>query len=688
MGEASDLTEKILWIFTFLALYWAYCIAWGLRTSQQGASAAQYFVANRQLPAWVFVLGATAVSFSAWIFIGHPGLIYQDGFSYAFISLCAITIPLAGVFLMKRQWMLSKRFGYFTQGEMLGDYFQGTGIRWLVSCIALVFAVPFVGLQLQMAGFLVSFLSEGAIDQTLATWVLSVPLVIYISLGGLRSVAFVATLQSLLLGAGILTLGIAAYIHIGGFNSLTQALGELAMSDFIAQGERGDTLNAYTAIHGVVEFTAGLGSEPPNGGIWTALMILSLLLALMGAQLSPTLSAWAFASRSPQGFGIQQVVIAGGIVGFLLIFFSTAQGVGAHFLGMTPEVNNAGINLSNVLPESGHDKELPLVPLYIRLLGDSAPWFVGLLGVCGIAALQAASAAHLNAGASTLTRDIYLRHINPSADAEKQKSVARTMTATLMLAALLLATFSVKSLIVLGGLALAFGFQLLPALTAACWFPWITRQGATTGLVLGLFAVIMTENLGVASTAFFGLDLPWGRWPWTIHSAVWGMFFNLSACIVISGLSHNAEDRAWRQKFHDFLSEHSYLPRDKAPLRPIAWSAALLWLFFAAGPGAVIGNDFFGKSINSADGWDFGIPSIWAWQIMGWALGVLLLWFLAYRLELSANTQKRFEPLVDDAAQSRLHAPRNKRSISEPKWYWSFLAGGVLIVLGKWIFGS
>ena len=38
---------------------------------------------------------------------------------------------------LKRQWILGKRFGYVTPGEMLADYFKGDMIRILVVVVAL-----------------------------------------------------------------------------------------------------------------------------------------------------------------------------------------------------------------------------------------------------------------------------------------------------------------------------------------------------------------------------------------------------------------------------------------------------------------------------------------------------------------------------------------------------------------------
>src|SRR5258708_40217650 len=95
---------------------------WGVSGGRHGGEAKRLLLADRRLPAWVFVLTATGVSFSGWIFLGHPDIIYHDGFSFAQVSLCAITVPLAGVLVLKRQWMLGKRYGFVPPAEMLGEY--------------------------------------------------------------------------------------------------------------------------------------------------------------------------------------------------------------------------------------------------------------------------------------------------------------------------------------------------------------------------------------------------------------------------------------------------------------------------------------------------------------------------------------------------------------------------------------
>jgi hypothetical protein len=63
----------------------------------------------------------------------------------------------------------------------------------------------------------------------------------------------------------------------------------------------------------------------------------------------------------------------------------------------------------------------------------------------------------------------------------------------------------------------------------------------------------------------------------------------------------------------------------------------------------VIGNDIFGAPGAGIAAWRLGVPSLWAWQVLWWALGVLALWWLAYKMELATAPRKVVEPALDSA---------------------------------------
>ncbi len=642
---------KIVWLFVFVVLYWAYCIYWGIRGAMSANTASDYFIAGRRLSLWVFVLAATATSFSGWTFMGHPGLLYRDGFQYAYASFYAITIPFTGVLFLKRQWMLGKRFGFVTPGEMLAHYFKSDVIRILVVLVALCFSVPYLGIQLRASGFLFNVLTDGGLSVDVGMWLLSAIVFIYVASGGLRAVAYVDTLQCVLLALGIVVIGIISLNLVGGWTALNEGIANLAAID---TKRTPDGFSHYIAIPGVIQWV----SNGPSaiGGAWTGIMILSYMFALMGIQSSPAFSMWAFANHDPKPFAPQQVWASSLGIGFILFFFTAMQGMGGHFLGADlaylaayPDaVNNAlgqGLEGKDLMASTG--KQGMLVPQLIHVMQDVAPWLVGLLAVCALAAMQSTGAAYMSTASAMLTRDLLKHFIMPNVTHGQQKLFGRIGVGVIVLAALVVATTSTDALVLLGGLAVAFGFQMWPALMAVCYFPWLTRAGITIGLAVGLVAVVCTEtvgqNLGITA---------WGRWPLTIHSAGWGIIFNLGIAVIISAVTQNKAELEHKMKYHNFLAEHASLPESKRGMIPLAWIITLVWFFFGIGPGAVIGNEIFGNP-NDAATWMFGMPSIWAWQILWWVLGVFMMWFLAYKMQLSTLQETKIEVLHEDIGDTQ-----------------------------------
>ena len=173
------------------------------------------------------------------------------------------------------------------------------------------------------------------------------------------------------------------------------------------------------------------------------------------------------------------------------------------------------------------------------------------------------------------------------------------------------------------------------------WFKWITRGGAILGLITGLGFVTLAETFGHKLT---GNSLPWGRWPLTIYSGLWGLFFNVIVCFLSSIFASNDTDKEHRASFHNFLNEHMGLHPSRTKLRSFAYVIALIWFFFGAGPGQVLGNNFFGSPDAGYDQWILKIPSIWGYQLIWWFFGIGLVWFLASKMDLSTLPNKPIQP--------------------------------------------
>ena len=606
---------KFIWLIAFVGLYWAYCLFWGFKGARTAKTSTDYFLAGRSIGVWVFVLAATATSFSGWTFVGHPGKIFTDGLPYAFASFYALTIPFTGVLFLRRQWVLGKAYNYVTPGEMYSDYYGGNAMRLLTVLVAFLFSVPYLGVQLKASGSLFNVLSDGLISVNLGMFALTTVVVIYVASGGLKSVAYVDCAQAILLAVGIAILGGVALHYSGGWSGFTTGLANIVTDD-VSSGKNltPDGYSMKVAIPGSIQMVSA-GSKAA-GGAWTGIMCMTYMFALMGIQSSPAFSMWAFANKTPQAFRWQQVIASSLIVGIILFTFTIFQGLGGHILVQNGVLKN--ISDTNLIPE------------LINLLSTAAPWLVGLLAVCALAAMQSTGSGYMSTFSAMVTRDIYARYISPEATDNNQKNIGRLFVVLVAGAALIVAANSSQAIVMLGGLAVAYGFQMYPALIGICYYKGFTTKGVVSGLIIGLIAVTLTDK----TSAWFGV--PWGAYPLTINSAGWGIFFNLLTTFFVSKFSVESQgEKEKKNRKHQLLQEVVGLSKERKNKVKLAWALTLFWFLVGFGPFATIGNDLFSNP-NAPSLWaPFSLPSIWVWQLLFLGYGIFVMWFLAFHMGMS-----------------------------------------------------
>jgi hypothetical protein len=59
-----------------------------------------------------------------------------------------------------------------------------------------------------------------------------------------------------------------------------------------------------------------------------------------------------------------------------------------------------------------------------------------------------------------------------------------------------------------------------------------------------------------------------------------------------------------------------------------------VWYLFAIGPACIWGNSAFSFA---------GFPPLWSWQIAWWILGIVMMWALCFKAEMSTCTQTMLE---------------------------------------------
>lgn len=580
------------WVYIMLAIYIVYCFYWGLKGYFTEKTSSGYSIAGRSIPFFAFLLAATAASFSGWTFIGHPGLIWRDGLAYAFASFYVLTIPITGTFFNKRVWILGKRYGFITPGDMYAYYFNSEPIRFLVVLTAVLYSLFYSAVQLMasaalfhvIAGVPVAF---GAIFMGFIVW-------FYVCTGGLKASTWVGVIQFVLLVGGIVLLGF--YVVTGPeFGGWTKFSASVAALDA-----------RFLEVPRVINF--GLGGAKGEVA-WTAVMVLTYMFALMGIQSSPAFTMWTFGIKSPKPLAWQQAFMSTFVVGFALFFFTAFQGMGAKVLEVAGNPAFQGLNQATIVPT--------LMKTFLP------PFVLGVVFLGAIAAIHSTAAPYIGTGGSILLRDIYWRYIRKQeAGHSEQIWVNRILATLLTIGALAIGLTSTAALVILGALATAFGFVMYVLLLGVIWGFRFPSIGAVLGVLGGMVAVFLTYKI-------------WPN-PLSMHCAFWGTFTGLVIAYICKGLGikDNEETIKRQNEVRAFLDDIDAPSESGAAWRKAMMFVVPIWYFFAIGPACILGNKAFSFS---------GFTPLWSWQITWWILGIIMMWALCFKAQMSTLSQDRVE---------------------------------------------
>jgi solute:Na+ symporter, SSS family len=582
------------WVYIMLGLYIIYCFYWGLKGYFTEKTSSGYSIAGRSIPFFAFLLAATAASFSGWTFIGHPGLIWRDGLAYAFASFYVLTIPITGTFFSKRTWLLGKRYGFVTPGDMYAYYFNSEALRFLVVLTAVLYSVFYSAVQLMASAALFNIIAGvpvtfGAIFMAFIVW-------FYVCTGGLKASTWVGVIQFILLVGGIVILGfyVITAPQFGGWSGFSAAVANL------------DT--KFLQVPRVINLVDYLGGAPGENA-WTAVMVLTYMFALMGIQCSPAFTMWTFGIKSPKPLAWQQAFMSTFVVGFALFFFTAFQGMGAKVLELAGHAAFQNLNNATVVP---------------TLMNEFLPPFMlGVVFMGAIAAIHSTAAPYIGTGGSILLRDVYWRYIRKQeASHAEQIWMNRVFATVLTILALVVGMTSKAALVILGALATAFGFVMYVLLVGVIWGFKFPRVGAVLGVLGGMLAVYLTYAI-------------WPS-PLSMHCAFWGTFTGLVIAYICRGLGFKDDEETIKRQaeIRNFLDDIDAPSESGKQWRSVMKIATPLWYFFAIGPACILGNHAFSFA---------GFTPLWSWQISWWILGIVMMWALCFKAEMSTTNEVQID---------------------------------------------
>lgn len=577
------MTLLLLATLALIALYGIYIAA---RSVRVGHGPGEFLDANGAVPGWAMMFVLPGLIIATLGVDRHIGLVSQFGLQASHIGIGLVPVAIAALLIFNRVWFASRVAGLATPGEALGRYYNSVALRVIMLVITVLFALPFAANVLSNTAHLLDNATSGVIPRAAGVWIIAITTALASIIGGWRAVVMTLAMLSLLM-----LLGLPSTVVLSEISALERGFPQRAIA--VMPGV------SWDRIPGVIQYASGIGKETPVTGIFSAVAVASTILSLVGVVISPAALYLAQTMRAGSGLAVSTVWLTGGFAAGLMV-------LGAPFLAL--RMAEGPVALAQIL--------YTLEPL---------------AGVLILLAIFAGGLLTFNffvtAGAVLVTREVVITYLLPQLTLKGQRLAARIALGFAFFLVAFMASFMPLICAIGASVALPVAVQMLPAILGLTFLPWISTGAVLAGLTVGVLIVVFTEPLGLIVFEALFVDLPWGRWPLTIHSAAWGLVVNLTLVLLACAATMNAPDRFHRLRLHTAVqSAVSGKARGSASLGVLF----LIWSFLAYGPGAVIGNTFFSDPIFTKLTPVLGVPSLWVWQILFWLIGILQIWLLAH----------------------------------------------------------
>ena len=368
-------------------------VGWIARMRRRSNSMADFYLAGRSMGLLVLFLTLYATQYSGNTLFGYTGKTYRIGFEWTASVLFMFSVIVGYMLFAPRLVALARREGFITPGDYITHRFRSP-VLTLLSTVLMIYALCNYALaQLTAMGAAVEGITNGAVPAAYGIISLAVIMVVYETLGGMRSVAWTDVMQGsvLLLGFGILVFLIPQKLG-GGFGQVVAQLSEMDPPKVQAPSLEG--ANKWISY--------------------------ALLLGC-GAAIYPQAIQRLYASRSV-------AVLKRSLT--LMAFMPLTTTLVALVCGLTAAVVLPDLNLSKA------ESDQVLARLCALVMGDSALayWLVVAVFAAALAALMSTADSALLSISSMFTKDIYQPYFRPQAKEAELTKVGKISTWVIVIA--------------------------------------------------------------------------------------------------------------------------------------------------------------------------------------------------------------------------------------------------------------
>ena len=418
-------------------------IGWAGKRAAQEKTLADFYLAGRNMGLVTLFLTLYATQYSGNTLLMFTGKGYSMGFTWL-MSVQFMTVITAGLLVIGPKLRIAcRKHDLITPPDYVQHRFGSAGLSLLVSLVMIFVAGNFMIAQMRSMGVFITGLSDGKLPMSYGVIGLALIMVIYETLGGMRSVAWTDALQGLILFVAFAVLLFVLHDEFGSLATVTDRLRTLAPAK-------------------VAPPTAD------NVRMWCSYLV----LFAFGASCYPMAIQRLYAARDAATLKRSIALMA-----FMPLFATLIALIAGLY---------AAVELTTV---EQTDHVLPTLCAKIVVSSPLGYVLVLVIFAAVLAALMSTADSALLSIASMATRDIYARYINKGADQAKLSAVSKRVSWLTMAALVFVALQDIGELKALLDIKFEMLVQVAPAFFLGL-HTRVRRGLVAAGLVVGIVVAL------------------------------------------------------------------------------------------------------------------------------------------------------------------------------------------------------
>jgi len=411
----------------------------------------------------VFLLMAGEI-YTTFAFLGVSGWAYSRGGPVLYVLAYLSLAYTASFFILPQLWEVGRQHRLQTQPDFFNIRYGNRYLAGFVCVVGILAFIPYLQLQLDGVGIIVSVASFGHIGRVPAMTVTVGLVIAFVFANGVRAVAWVSVVKDFLMIIAAVAIGVGIPLaHFGGIGPMFVAL-----------------------AHAQPQHLTMPGATPNLGHSW---YISTVLLTTLGFYMWPHMFSATFTAKSADTLRRNAIVMPLYTLTLALVFFA-----GFATVLILPHLKNGDLALLTVVSQT------------------FPAWFLGVIGGAGALTAMVPAAILLLTGATLFAKNLYRPIFAPAMSDDAVARLARVMVILMGGISLALAIHGSSTLVSLLLTGYAMVTQCFPGVVLGLYWRRATGPGVFSGIVVGVLTAVLLMSahldpvLGL-NAGFFALCL-------------------------------------------------------------------------------------------------------------------------------------------------------------------------------------